>query len=90
MTITKIRKSDNCLITEVPASVINFLHITYGDAIEWILEDGQVTIRAVHRTKRRPRLEELLDKFEEVSVPHSRSKEDEQWISTPPVGKELF
>lgn len=90
MATTTLRKAGGSAITTVPALVSDFLKIAVGDSIEWSVEDDKVTVKASKSAKKKLRLDDLLDKYEQAQVTTVRSAEDEQWLTSPPVGRELL
>lgn len=90
MATTTLRKAGGSAITTVPALVSDFLKIAVGDSIEWSVEDDKVTVKASKSAKKKLRLDDLLDKYEQAQVTTVRSAEDEQWLNSPPVGRELL
>lgn len=90
MATTTLRKAGGSAITTVPALVSDFLKIAVGDSIEWSIEDDKVTVKASKSAKKKLRLDDLLDKYEQAQVTTVRSAEDEQWLNSPPVGRELL
>lgn len=84
-TTTTVRKSDGSAITTIPPFISNFLKVEIGDELSWEIRAGEVILTALK--SKRTKLDDLLDKFE--ASQNTRSLEDEQWLNSPPQGREL-
>ena len=88
MATTTLRKVGGSAITTVPSLVSDFLKVAVGDKIEWAVENDRIVVKASRPVRKKLRLDDLLDKFEAAQT--VRTPEDEQWLSSSPVGKELL
>ncbi len=88
MTKTTLRKAGGSAITTVPALISDSLKLNIGDELTWEIENGKVILKALKPVRKKPKLDDLLDKFE--ASQNVRSLEDEQWLNSAPRGKELL
>lgn len=88
MTTTTLRRAGGSAITTVPSFISNFLKLEIGDELTWEVEDGKVILKALKTVRKKPKLDDLLDKFEASKT--SLTLEDEQWLNSAPQGKELL
>ena len=82
---TNIRKWGNSAGTILPATALAKAGIELGDSVEVIAEIGQITIRALSPEYT---LDELLAATPASAV--KLSQEDEEWLNSEPVGRELI
>lgn len=53
-------------------------------------KDIESDITPISRTRRKLRLDDLLDKFEKAQKDSQVKAEDREWLNSAPVGKELL
>jgi antitoxin ChpS len=85
MPTTSLRKVGGSIMMVVPPAILDQLGLRAGAAVTLAVE-GQ---RIVVEPERKPRytLDQLLTECDARAV---ESAEDREWLSTPPVGRELL
>lgn len=83
MHTAKLRKVGGSVMVAVPPALLNELDLSAGSMVGVSLEDGRLIVEP--RPQRRYSLDELL--AEEALA---ASEEDAAWMTSAPVGRELF
>ncbi len=79
-----LREIDGVIMTEVPPALPEMLNLSVGSTVSVEMVEGRVIIKPSHP---RYTAEELLADYEPEA---ERSAEDEKWLNSPPVGRELI
>ena len=84
MSNSTLRKVGGSIMISIPPALLEALHLHVGAKLAIEREGDHLVLRP-----ERPRytLQELLDQCD-FSLP--RSNEDEEWLNSPPVGRELI
>jgi len=85
MHTTNLRKVGGSVMLAVPPALLDLLHLQAGAKVEIAVESGKLVIEP--QTKPRYTLKELLAQCN----PKARcTKEEREWLDSPPVGGELL
>lgn len=85
MHTTNLRKVGGSVMLAVPPALLDLLHLQAGATVGMDVKNGRLVIEP----KPRPRytLEELLAQCEPAA---KLTEEEQEWLDTPPVGRELL
>jgi antitoxin ChpS len=89
MHTTNLRKVGGSVMLAVPPALLDILRLQPGARVGIAVESGRLVIEP----QRRPRytLNELLSQCEpKVRRGRSRDKEEQEWLGSRPVGRELI
>lgn len=84
MNTAKLRKVGGSIMLSLPPALLNAMKVGAGASVEIEVEEGCLIIRP--HTRPSYSLQELLDQCDETS---EASLEDQAWVESGPVGKEL-
>jgi antitoxin ChpS len=74
------------MVIALPPEIVDELHLTAGSSVSLALQGDALVMRRGRRSKYT--LQELIDKSDPRAF--ERTKEDDEWFNSPPVGRELL
>jgi antitoxin ChpS len=80
----KLRKVGGSVMLAVPPAVLNELGVGAESIVDLAVKKGKLVVEPKRR--KRYTLDELLAQCD----PKAPSERDEEWLSSPPVGRELI
>jgi antitoxin MazE len=81
-----IKKWGNSLATRIPKAIVDSVGLQLDQEVKIEAVDGKIVITP-SRTTKEYNLKDLLGQCEPETM--SLDQEDEEWIDSPPVGKEI-
>jgi antitoxin ChpS len=81
---TNLRKVGGSVMLAVPPALLDILHLQPGARVGIAVESGRLVVEP--RQRRRYTLDELLAQCDPTS---RRSKQEQEWLDSKPVGREL-
>jgi antitoxin MazE len=81
-----IKKWGNSLATRIPKAIVDSVGLQLDQEVKIEAVDGKIVITP-SRTTKEYNLKDLLGQCEPETM--SLDQEDEEWINSPPVGKEI-
>lgn len=85
MHTTNLRKVGGSVMLAVPPALLDILHLQPGAKVGIAVESGRLVVEPQQR--RRYTLDELLAQCDPKA---SRTKEEQEWLDSKPVGGELI
>jgi antitoxin ChpS len=85
MHITNLRKVGGSIMLAVPPALLDVLHLKAGAQVGVAVDGGRLVVEAA--AKPRYTLAELLAASDYKTA---RKAKDQEWLDTPPVGKEIL
>jgi antitoxin ChpS len=85
MHTTNLRKVGGSVMLAVPPALLDILHLQPGAKVGIAVESGRLVVEPHQR--RRYTLDELLA---QCNPKAPRSKEEQEWLDSKPVGRELI
>jgi antitoxin ChpS len=85
MHTTNLRKVGGSVMLAVPPALLNILHLQPGSKVGIAVESGRLVVEP--RQRRRYTLDELLAQCHPKA---RRSKEEQEWLDSQPVGGECI
>ncbi len=85
MSKVTLRKSGGATIVSLPKAILEALDLDVGAELELSINDRQLVLTPV---KKKQTLEQLLADCDAKAF--ARTEEDEEWLASQPVGKELL
>lgn len=82
-----IRKWGNSLATRIPKAVVESIDLHLDQEVDIEAVDGKIVITPI-KAKKEYKLEELLSQCKPGSM--KPTKEDQEWLNTEPVGREVW
>lgn len=82
-----IKKWGNSLATRIPKAVVESIGLHLNQEVDIEAIDGKIIITPIKK-KKEYKLEELLSQCKPESM--NLTKEDQEWLSAEPVGKEVW
>jgi antitoxin ChpS len=85
----RLRKVGGSIMVAIPPAVLEELKLKADTDVSLSVKAGQLVINPRQRPRKRPRytLDELLA---QCRPSRRRTKEEREWLSSPPVGRELI
>ena len=85
MQIVNVKEIEGTMMVALPVEIVDELRLSKGSPVHLTVEEGSVVLRAPR--PRYPLAQRIAD-----SDPRAfeRTKEDEEWFDSPPVGAELI
>ncbi|TFG35984.1 MAG: AbrB/MazE/SpoVT family DNA-binding domain-containing protein [Desulfobacterales bacterium] len=87
MMLMTIKKWGNSLATRIPKSVVEAVNLRLDQEVDVKAVNGKIIITPITK-KKEYKLEELLGQCKPESM--KRSEEDQEWLNTDPVGREIW
>lgn len=84
MNTAKLRKVGGSIMLALPPALLNTMKVGVGASVDIEVEEGCLVIKP--HTRPSYSLQELLDQCDETA---GASPEDQAWLDSRPVGKEL-
>ena len=84
MHTTNIRKVGGSLMLAVPPALLDILHIAAGSQVSLTVENG----RLIAQPHRKPRYT-LAELLAQSDYSEARSKDEQDWLNAPAVGREI-
>ncbi|MEW6519247.1 MAG: AbrB/MazE/SpoVT family DNA-binding domain-containing protein [Thermodesulfobacteriota bacterium] len=81
-----IKKWGNSLATRIPKAVVESVNLRLDQEVDVEAINGKIIITPITK-KKEYKLEELLGQCTPESM--KRSEEDQEWLNTDPVGREI-
>lgn len=85
MNTAKLRKVGGSIMLALPPALLNTMKVGAGASVDIEVEEGCLVIKPHSRPSYS--LQELLDQCDETA---GASPEDQAWVDSKPVGKELI
>jgi antitoxin component of MazEF toxin-antitoxin module len=82
-----IRKWGNSLATRIPKAIVESINLHLDQKVDVEAVNGKIVITPVE-AKKEYKLEELLSQCKPGSM--EPAKEDQEWLNTVPVGREVW
>jgi antitoxin ChpS len=82
---TTIRKVGGSMMLAIPPAIMNLLGLTAGSGVDLTVDKGRLFIQPT--SKPQYQLDDLLS---QCNPDAPISEEDEQWLNSPKVGRELI
>ena len=84
MPTTTLRKVGGSVMMTVPPALLEELHLSAGVTVSLDVQDGRLIVQS---SRPRYTVEELLEGYDPKV---HRTDEDQEWLDSPPVGRELI
>jgi antitoxin ChpS len=85
MYTTHLRKVGGSVMLAVPPALLEILHLQPGAKVGIVVESGRLVVEPEQR--RRYTLDELLAQCDPKAP---RAREEQEWLNSKPVGRELI
>ncbi|MEI7564285.1 MAG: AbrB/MazE/SpoVT family DNA-binding domain-containing protein [Burkholderiaceae bacterium] len=85
MSITNLRKVGGSVMLTVPPSLLTLLHLQSGSTVDIVVEKGRLVIEPIKKPKY-----QLAELLAQCNPKAKRSKEDDEWINAPRIGREII
>lgn len=82
-----IKKWGNSLATRIPKAVVESIDLHLDQEVDIEAVDGKIIITPIKK-KKQYKIEDLLNQCEPGAM--KLSKEDQEWLNSDPVGKEVW
>jgi len=82
-----IKKWGNSLATRIPKAVVESINLRLDQEVDVEAVNGKIIITPITK-KKEYKLEELLGQCKPGSM--KLTKEDQEWLNTDPVGREIW
>jgi len=82
-----IKKWGNSLATRIPKAVVESVNLRLDQEVDVEAVNGKIIITPITK-KKEYKLEELLGQCKPESM--KRSEEDQSWLNSDPVGREIW
>lgn len=85
MHTTHLRKVGGSVMLAVPPAILELLHLHIGDTVELAVDGGRLVVES----KPHPHYT-LTELLAELDYSQPRSAEEQEWINSPAVGREMI
>jgi len=85
MHATNLRKVGGSVMLAVPPALLDILHLQPGAKVGIAIESGRLVVEP--QTRRRYTLDELLA---QCNPKAPRTKQEQEWLASKPIGSELI
>ena len=83
----RLRKVGGSVMVAIPPAVLDELKLTSDSDVDLSVKSGRLVLDPKVKPRRRYTLDELLA---QCRPSRRRTKEEREWLSSPPVGRELI
>lgn len=86
---TTFRKVGGSVMMAIPPALLELLNIQPGDIGTIDVKNGQLVAQPIARQKRRRSSHNIRDLLAQCDFNEPRNDEDELWINSPAIGREI-
>ena len=83
----RLRKVGGSIMVAIPPVLLEELKLAHDSSVNLSVKSGRIVIDPKTKPRRRYTLDELLA---QCRPSRRRTKEEREWLSSPPVGRELI